>query len=64
MMEYYKTITSARQLTLPMRLCEQLGIKRSDKVAITVEHGAIILMPMRAVIEEGFGSLHPERSTS
>jgi len=51
------TITSARQLTLPKRLCEQLGIKHGGKVAVTVEHGAIVLTPMRAVIVGQPGAL-------
>lgn len=60
-MEYsIATITSARQLTLPKRLCEQLGIKRGDKLAVTVEGGSIILTPMRSVIEGAAGSLQRE----
>ncbi len=61
-MEYYiSTITSARQLTLPKRLCAQLGSKRGDKVA--VEHGAIILTPMHAMIEEAAGSIRTEHES-
>ncbi len=64
-MEYYiAKITSARQLTLPKRLCEQMGIKRGDKVAVTVERGAIILTPMRAVIEGASGGLSRESSSN
>ncbi len=56
-------ITSTRQLTLPKRLCERLGIERGDKVAVTIERRAIILTPMRTVIEAAAGKLHRERST-
>jgi len=60
-MSYYvATITSKLQLTLPKRLCEQLGIERGDKMAVTVERGTIILTPLRTLIEDGAGSLHPE----
>ncbi len=57
---YVATITSARQLTLPKRLCERLRIKRDDKLAVTVERGAIILTQLRTLIEARAGSLQPE----
>ncbi len=55
--DHIATITSKMQLTLPKRLCEQLGIERGDNRTVTVEHGAIILTPMRSVIEAAAGSL-------
>ncbi len=60
---YYSisTIPSKMQLTLPKRLCERLGITRGDKLAVTVERGAIVLTPMRAVIEAPAGSLHTKQ---
>jgi len=51
-------------LTLPKRLCEQLGIKRDDKLVVTVERGTIILTPMRAMIEGAAGGLSRESSTN
>jgi len=54
------SLTLGLQLTLPKRLCEQLGIERGDKMAVTVERGTIILTPLRTLIEDGAGSLHPE----
>jgi bifunctional DNA-binding transcriptional regulator/antitoxin component of YhaV-PrlF toxin-antitoxin module len=45
---YLATISAARQLTLPERLCQRLGIKRGDKVVATVGRGSIILTPMWA----------------
>jgi len=62
-MTYLSTITAKLQLTLPKRLCAQLGLKRGDKVAVTIEHGGIILTPLRTLIEEAAGSLGIERST-
>lgn len=60
-MEYsIATITSARPLTLPKRLCERMGVERGDKLAVTVEDGIIILTPMRSVIEGAAGSLQQE----
>jgi len=41
-----------------------MGIKRGDKVAVTVERGAIILTPMRAVIEGASGDLSRESSSN
>jgi AbrB family looped-hinge helix DNA binding protein len=62
-MQYHAaTITTKMQLTLPKRLCERLGIKRGDKLAVTVEHGAIILTPGRTQIEGAAGSLDPGRA--
>lgn len=58
---YVATITAKMQLTLPKRLCEQLGLKRGDKLAVTVEHGSIILMPVRSQIEAAAGSLKSGR---
>ncbi len=64
-MQYYiAMITSAGQLTLPKRLCEQLEIKRGDKVAVTVERGAIVLTPIRSVIEGAAESLSRETSSN
>ncbi len=54
------TITSKMQLTPPKRMCEELGITRGDKLAVTVERGAIILTPMRAVIAGAARSLSRE----
>ncbi len=63
-MTYLSTITSKLQLTLPKRLCAQLGLERGDKVAVSIEHGATILTPMRTLIEEAAGNLRIERSIS
>lgn len=57
MTDYEATITSKLQLTLPKRLCAQLGITRGDKVAVTVERGAIVLTPLRTAVEAAAGSL-------
>ncbi len=62
-MEYYvSTITSKMQLTLPKRLCVQL-IDLAIKAGVTIEHGAIVLTPMREVIEAAVGSLGTGRSS-
>jgi len=61
---YVATITSKMQLTLPKRLCERLGIKRGDKMAVTVKRGVIILTPMRTLIEGATGSLSREEVTN
>ena len=40
-MTYLSAITAKLQLTLPTRLCVQLGLERGDEVAAMIEHGAI-----------------------
>jgi len=63
-MDYHvATITSKLQLALPKRLCEQRDIERGDKLAVTIERGAIIRTPMRSVIEGVAGSLEHDRSS-
>ncbi len=51
------TITSKMQLTIPIVIARKVGIGSGDKVAVSEEHGRIILTPMKQLIEELAGSL-------
>jgi AbrB family looped-hinge helix DNA binding protein len=53
-------ITRKGQITLPAEFRAALGLKRGDKVAITLsdpETGTVLLKPVRSVAEMTFGAL-------
>lgn len=51
------TITSKMQLTIPIIIARKVGIGSGDKVAVSEEHGRIILTPIKQLLSELAGSL-------
>lgn len=40
------TVSTKGQLVIPARMRDALGIEAGDRVALTLEHGAILLRPV------------------
>ncbi|MBF8249851.1 MAG: SpoVT-AbrB protein [Candidatus Levybacteria bacterium] len=56
------TVTSKLQLTIPVRIAREVGIKSGEKVQVLEENGRITITPMRKIIMELAGSLSlPEK---
>lgn len=52
------TISSKRQITLPKRLLDELGLEANRKVLVTKERGALNIKPMKKnIVDELGGSL-------
>lgn len=51
------TITSKMQLTIPMIIARKVGLGSGDKVAVSEEHGRIVLTPIKQLLAELAGSL-------
>lgn len=61
-MQLSATITSKRQLTIPVQLFNRLNLKMGQKVAISEEVGALRIEPMEALLDRLSGSVKvPER---
>lgn len=51
-------ISSQNQITIPVGIMRQLGLKQADRVVVTVEQDKIVLVPQEeSVVEELAGSL-------
>ncbi|OGI32796.1 MAG: hypothetical protein A2420_01210 [Candidatus Moranbacteria bacterium RIFOXYC1_FULL_44_13] len=61
-MTYLGTITSKRQLTLPVALFLKLGLVEGQRVVIGEEEGVIQIRPASFLVEELAGSLTPPKS--
>lgn len=51
------TITSKRQLTIPISLFQKLALKEGQKVIISADNGAIKIEPALALVDRLAGSL-------
>lgn len=51
------TITSKMQLTIPMVIAKKVGLRSGEKVAVSEEHGRIVLTPIKQLLAELAGSL-------
>jgi AbrB family looped-hinge helix DNA binding protein len=50
------TISTKGQLVIPVQMREELGIAAGDRVALTIENGAILLRPVtERLVEETRG---------
>lgn len=56
-MSQMATITSKKQLTLPVEIFRKAGLKEGQKVIVTEENGRVILTPAERLVEELAGSL-------
>lgn len=56
-MNYFATITSKMQLTLPINIARKLRLKNGNKVAVTEQNGKIIITPVQDLINKMAGSL-------
>lgn len=51
------TITSKRQLTIPISLYKQVGLSEKQKVVISEEKGKLVITPLSSLVEKLSGSL-------
>lgn len=56
-MSQMATITSKKQLTLPVELFKKAGFKIGQKLIVSEENGHLILTPAEKLVEELAGSL-------
>lgn len=56
-MQLSATITSKRQLTIPVQLFKHLNLKTGQKVAISEEAGALKIEPMEILLDRLSGSV-------
>lgn len=56
-MQLSATITSKRQLTIPVQLFKRLNFKMGQKVAISEEAGALKIEPMEILLDRLSGSV-------
>lgn len=65
MKELLSSVSPKGQVTLPIEIRRQLGIKPKDKVAFRLEQGKVELTPARSPLEESYQAipaLKPPRS--
>lgn len=56
-MQLSATITSKRQLTIPVELFKRLNFKIGQKVTVSEEAGALKIEPMEALLDRLAGSV-------
>lgn len=56
-MSFTATITSKRQLTLPAKLFELLGLQIGEKVVLSEKNGEVTIKPAVQMVEELAGSV-------
>lgn len=56
-MTYSATITSKRQLTIPARLYNKMGLEEGQKILISEENGRLCLKPAVGFVEALAGSV-------
>jgi len=56
------TITSKRQLTIPVSIFERLGFKENSKVVLEEREGGILLKPVTRLLEDIGGSVKVSKS--
>ena len=57
MKEYAATVTERSQVTLPVEVRRELGIKARDKVIFTIAEDGVRLMPATLTLETAAGSV-------
>lgn len=57
-------IRDKRQITLPRRLCEKLGVEPGDKLSLYVEGGKLVARPKKSVVLDALQELHRVFQTS
>lgn len=55
------TITSKRQLTIPIKLYKKLNLKKGEKVIISLEDGIIKVEPAISLVDRFYGSVSVAR---
>lgn len=56
-MRQLATITSKRQLTIPVRIFEKLALGEGERVVVAEEKGKIIIRPAKNLVEELAGAI-------
>ncbi len=56
-MSQMSTITSKKQITLPVEAFRKAGFRQGQKIIVTEENGRLILTPPEKLVEELAGSL-------
>ncbi len=56
-MSQMSTITSKKQITLPVDAFRKAGFREGQKIIVTEENGRLILTPAEKLVEELAGSL-------
>lgn len=56
-MNYIATITSKRQLTIPVAVFENLNFKTGQKVVVSVENNALKIVSAQKLIDQLAGSI-------
>ena len=56
-MKYTATITSKRQLTIPVKAFREIGLKEGEKVLITPIDGKLLVEPMSFLLDSLAGSV-------
>ena len=59
-MKRHLKISSKHQITLPVRLLEELNVAAGDRLEVTSDGRHVVLTPMRrSIVEQTAGSLRP-----
>lgn len=61
--EYLSSVSQKGQITLPVELRRQLGIKPKDKVTLKLEGDAVRVRPATFTLRQAFGSVGPVTDT-
>ena len=61
-MNYTATITSKRQLTIPVDIFIKMGLSKGDKLVINEKNGVLEMSPARLLVERLAGSLRVPKS--
>lgn len=56
-MNFLATMTSKRQLTIPVVISKKIGLSKGDKVLIHEEKGQLIIKPAHKLIDSLAGSV-------
>jgi len=51
------TITSKRQLTIPVAIFHEFGLEKGEQVLVDEDNGRIVISPLRQLVEELAGSV-------
>jgi AbrB family looped-hinge helix DNA binding protein len=57
MKEYISSVSPKGQITLPIEIRRQLGIKPKDKVAISLDEDGVQVTPLGGSVAESFGAI-------
>jgi len=56
-MRQLATVTSKRQLTIPVAIFHELGLKKGERVVVRKGRGKITIQPAKNLVEELAGSV-------